>query len=299
MKNAIVVVGATGNLGSRIVTALLKRGADVIAIVRPTSNATKIDELTRQGVTVVQSEMTDAQELKPALEGAAIVVSAVQGLHDVIVDTQSIVLNAAVAAGVPRFIPSDFASDFTKLVPGENRNFDLRRAFQAYLDKAPIQATSILNGAFAEILSYGPPLMDTKEKQVGYWEDADWKIDFTTMDDTAAFTAAAALDADSPRFLRIASFQISPNQLAAVAEQVNGTPFDVVRLGSRADLLAHSKRERAAHPEGEQQLYARWQQSQYIYSMFNVQNDPLDNDRYPGLTWTSAYEVLASQQKGG
>ncbi len=299
MKNKIVVVGATGNLGGRIVTALLTKGADVVAIVRPTSDPAKMDKLTQQGVTIIQSEMTDAQELKPALEGAAIVVSAVQGLRAVIVDTQSILLDAAVAAGVPRFIASDFASDFTKLVPGENRNFDLRREFRTYLDKAPIRATSILNGAFAEILSYGPPLMDIKEKQVGYWEDADWRIDFTTMDDTAAFTAAVALDADSPRFLRIASFQISPNELAAVAGQLNGSPFAVVRLGSRSDLLAHIQRERAAHPEGEEQLYSRWQQSQYIYSMFNVQNDPLDNDRYPGLTWTSAHDVLASQQQAG
>ena len=295
MKNSIVVVGATGNLGGRIVTALLTKGANVIAVVRPTSDPAKLDELKQKGVTIIQSEMTDAQELVPAFEGAAVVVSAVQGLRDVIVDTQSIVLDAVVAAGVARFIPSDFSSDFTKLTAGENRNFDLRREFKAYLDKAPIQATSILNGAFADLLTYDMPLLNFKTKQVGYWDDDDWRIDFTTMDDTAAFTAAAALDSSTPRFLRTASFQISPNELAAVAGQVSGTPFDVIRLGSRADLLAYIQRERSAHPEGEQQLYSSWQQSQYIYSMFNVQNDPLDNDRYPDLTWTPAYDVLASR----
>jgi hypothetical protein len=211
----------------------------------------------------------------------------------VIVDTQTVVLDAAVAVGVPRFIPSDFASDFTKLTPGENRNFDLRREFQAYLDKAPIRATSILNGAFAEILTYGTPLLDVKNKQVGYWEDADWRIDFTTMDDTAAFTAAAALDPDTPRYLRPASFQISPNELAAVAGEVAGTPYAVIRLGSRADLLTYIQRERAAHPEGETQLYSGWQQSQYMYSMLSVQSEPLDNARYPDLTWTPARAVLA------
>ncbi len=296
MKNAIVVIGATGNLGGRVVTALLTRGAQVRAVVRPTSDPARLDELRQKGVTVIQSEMTDAQELAPAFADAAVVISAVQGLRDVIVVTQTIVLDAAVAAGVPRFIPSDFASDFTKLMPGENRNFDLRREFRAYLDKAPIQATSILNGAFAEILNYGTPLLDIKTNQVGYWDDADWRIDFTTMDDTAAFTAAAALDPNTPRFLRPASFQISPNQLAAVAGEVSGTSFAVIRLGSRADLLAYIQRERAAHPEGETQLYSGWQQSQYMYSMFNVQNDPLDNARYPDLTWTTAQEVLASQR---
>ncbi|GAB3642367.1 NmrA family NAD(P)-binding protein [Spirosoma arcticum] len=296
MKNPIVMVGATGNLGGRIVTALLTKGADVVAVVRPSSDPAKLDELRQKGVTVIQSEMTDAQELAPAFDGATVVVSAVQGLRDVIVDTQSVVLDAAVAAGVPRFIASDFSSDFTKLTAGENRNFDLRREFKAYLEKAPIQATSILNGAFADLLTYDMPLLNFKTKQVGYWDDADWRIDFTTMDDTAAFTAAAAFDSTTPRFLRTASFQISPNELAAVAGQVSGTPFDVTRLGSRADLLAYIQRERAAHPEGEQQLYSSWQQSQYIYSMFNVQNNPLDNARYPDLTWTNAHDVLASRQ---
>lgn len=296
MNNTIVVLGATGNLGGQIVTALLKRGADVRALVRPTSERAKLDELTQQGVTVIQSAMTDVEEVKPALAGAAAVVSAVQGLRDVIVDTQSIVLDAAVAAGVPRFIPSDFASDFTRLPTGVNRNFDLRKEFETYLDKAPVQATSILNGGFAYLLSYDMPLLNFQTRQVGYWDDPNWRIDFTTVDDTAEFTAAAALDPTTPRYLRIASFQISPNELATVAEQVSGHPFEVVRLGSRAELAAANQRERAAHPEGEGQLYPNWQQSQYIYSMFSVQNDPLDNARYPDLSWTTIQQVLASRR---
>ena len=295
MKNAIVVVGATGNLGGRIVTALLSKGADVVAVVRPGTDRAKIDELTQKGVTIIPSEMTDARELAPAFADAAVVVSSVAGLHDVIVDTQSVVLDAAVAAGVPRFIPSDFCTDYTKLTPGENRNFDLRREFKAYLDKAPIQATSILNGAFGEILTYNIPLLDFKQQQVGYWEDADWAIDFTTMDDTAAFTAAAALDPATPRFLRIASFQISPQELVAVAEAAGKGHFALVRLGSRADLATHIQHARAANPAGENDLYADWQQMQYMLSMFSAQNDPLDNEHYPGLTWTPAQQVLASQ----
>jgi NAD(P)-dependent dehydrogenase (short-subunit alcohol dehydrogenase family) len=294
MKNSIVVIGATGNLGGRIVTALLNKGADVVAVVRPSSDPAKIEELTRKGVTVIQSEMTDAREVAPALTGAAVVVSSVAGLRDVIVGTQSVVLDAAVAAGVPRFIPSDFSTDFAKLPAGDNRNFDLRREFRAYLDKAPIQATSILNGAFAEILTYNIPLLDFRQQQVGYWDDADWHIDFTTMDETAAFTAAAALDPNTPRFLRIASFQISPNELVTVAEEAGKGHFALVRLGSRADLATQIQHARAANPAGEQDLYANWQQMQYMLSMFSAQNDPLDNDRYPGLTWTSARDVLAA-----
>lgn len=295
MNTTLVVAGATGNLGERIVNALLARGATVRALVRPGTDPAKVAGLAQRGVEIAQADYADVAQLTQACRGAAGVVSALQGLRDVVVDAQSALLEAAVAAGVPRFIPSDFSSDYTKLPDGENRNFDLRREFNAHLDTQPIAATSILNGAFGEILTYNIPLLDFKQKTVGYWDDADWRIDFTTMNDTAAYTAAVALDPATPRILRIASFQISPREVAAVAAAVLGQPFPLVNLGTREELAAHNRQQRAAQPEGEHELYPRWQQSQYLHSMFSVQNQPLDNDRYPGLTWTTAAEVLRSR----
>lgn len=293
MATTILVAGATGNLGGRIVRELLTRGAEVRALVRPGSDAEKVNRLKQQGAQVIEADPSDLGQLTQACEGVSCVVSALQGLRDVLVDTQSRLADAAITAGVPRFISSDFATDFTKQAAGENRNFDVRKEFMAYVDTKPIATTSILNGAFAEILFYGTPLLDFKNKQVGYWENAGWRIDFTTMDNTAAYTAAAALDESTPRILRIASFQLSPNELAKVAEEATHQPYHVVRLGSLEELAAYNKRERAAHPEGEQEIYPRWQQSQYQQSMFTVQHETLDNDRYPDIQWTNPQEWLA------
>ena len=55
MNNVIVVTGATGNLGGRIVNALLNKGAQVRAIVRPGSDGAKLDEMRGKGVTVIHS----------------------------------------------------------------------------------------------------------------------------------------------------------------------------------------------------------------------------------------------------
>jgi uncharacterized protein YbjT (DUF2867 family) len=294
MNPLTIVAGATGDLGGRIINALHQRGATMRALVRPETDSAKVIRLTQQGVDVQRVEFADHAALTRACEGGSCVVSVLAGLREVIVDTQTQLLNAAVAAGVPRFIPSDFSSDYTQQAPGTNRNFDLRREFQACLDQAPIAATSILNGAFAEVLTYNIPLLDFKQQQVGYWEDADWRIDFTTMDDTAAFTAAAALDPATPRFLRIASFQPSPHELVTLAEQAGKGRFKLVRLGSRADLAAAIQHVRAANPAGEQQLYANWQQMQYMLSMFSVQNNPLDNARYTDLTWTNPVSFLTA-----
>lgn len=292
MAGKIVVAGATGNLGKKITRALIERGASVVALGREETAAEKLQELKDMGAETVQVDMARVQAVAEACAGAECVVSAVQGLRDVIVDSQSVLLEGALAAGVPHFIPSDFSTDFTGLVAGENRNFDLRRTFHQTLDAAPIAATAIFNGSFGEILTYGTALLDFNKKTVGYWEDADWKIDFTTMDDTAAFTAAAALDADAPKALHIASFQASASDIAQIAGAVFQTPFALVRLGSREELRAHNKAGRAAHPEGEQEIYPDWQQGQYMQSMFSAPAARLDNNRYPGLSWTSLSDLL-------
>ncbi len=293
MKTTILVAGATGHLGGLIISALLERGAHVRALVRTGTEAAKVAQLEQQGVQVVTVDMTDVAQLTNACEGVSCVVSALQGLRDVIVDTQSALLEAAVAAGVPHFIPSDYASDFTKLAPGQNRNFDLRREFHSILDKAPIAATSILNGAFAELLAYNIPFLNTKNKTVGYWEDADWRVDFTTMENTATFTAAAAMDDKAPRILRIAGFQVSAREMATLASEVKHEEYQLINMGTQASLAAQNEKDRAAHPEGENEVYPNWQRSQYMLSMFSVQLSPLDNDRYPDIKWTSAREVIS------
>ncbi len=52
-------------------------------------------------------------------------MSALNGLREVTVDRQGVLLDGAVRAGVPRFISSDYSADFTKTPPGGNRNLDL------------------------------------------------------------------------------------------------------------------------------------------------------------------------------
>ena len=292
MNKRIALAGATGNLGNRILKALVQQKADVVALARKGSDQEKVKALRSAGADVALVDLSDAKELSQVLKGTTCVVSAVQGLRDVIVGAQAVLLDAAIKAGVPRIIPSDFSTDFRGRPVGENRNFDLRREFHMQLDKAPIAATSIFNGAFTDILLYNVPLFDAKKKVVGYWDDPDWYVDFTTMDDTAAYTALASLDSETPKALCIASFQVSARDLAAFTTNVLGTPFELVNLGSREELAERNRRDRAEHPEGETQLYASWQGSQYLQSMFSSHHQSLDNERYPQLRWAKLEDVL-------
>lgn len=294
MKQTITVAGGTGNLGGRIIRDLIKRGAAVRAIVRWETDPEKTEKLKKLGAEVISVDMSNPEELKRACEGTSCVVSALSGLHETIVDAQTQLLDAAIAAGVPRFIPSDFAADFTRLAEGDNRNFDLRKEFHKTLDKSPIAATSIMNGAFADILTYDTPIYDFRNYTVGYWGDkADWKMDFTTMDNTADYTAAAALDSETPRVLRIAGFQVSPKDLVKIGGEVKGKEFKLVSMGSLEDFAAANKKDRAANPEGEREVFPDWQGKQYLHSMFSVHHETLDNDRYPDVEWTNAVDVIS------
>jgi len=293
---AVIVAGATGNLGGRIVRALLERGAQVRALVRQSVPTEKLEWLRNLGAVVFPADWGDASQLRAACSGTACVVSALQGLRDVIVEAQGKLLEAAVRAGVPRFIPSDFSLDFTKLTPGENRNFDLRREFHGRLERVEVSATTIFNGAFAELLLGAMPLVLFKYKLVLYWGDPDQRLDFTTIDDTAAFTACAALDPQAPRFLRIAGDQLSARELAALATDVTGRAFGLRRAGSLETLDRLIKLMRRIVP-GKDRVYPIWQQMQYMRNMFDgrAKLEPLDNGRYPGIRWTKVRDLLVAR----
>ncbi len=299
MDPLIVVAGATGNLGGRIVKALRDRGAAVKALARPSAPRDRVERLEKLAVTIARADFTSTAEVAAACTGASCVVSALQGLRDVIVGAQTVLLDGAVAAGVPRFIPSDFSIDFTKFPAGQNRNLDLRREFHQRLARVSIAATTIFNGAFADMLTGQMPLILFKLHRVLYWGNADQRMDFTTIDDTAAFTASGALDASSPRFLRIAGDQLSARELAVVVTEVTGEKYRLLRAGSLGTLGVLIKIARTLAP-GKNASYPAWQGMQYMRNMFDgrAKLEPLDNDRYPGIRWTTARDVLAARGRG-
>jgi nucleoside-diphosphate-sugar epimerase len=294
MDAGVVLAGATGNLGGRIASALLARGAKVRALVRRGAAPDKVARLQQLGAAIAEVDFASAADVAKACAGAACVVSTLAGLREVIVDAQTVLLEAAVKARVPRFIPSDYSIDFTRLPVGQNRNLDLRREFHERLDTAPIAATSIFNGAFMDLLTGQAPFILFRWKRVLCWGNADQRLDFTTMDDTAVFTAAAALDESTPRALHIAGDRVSARDLATIVSEVTGERFRLFRPGGLAMLAIMIRIARALFPNPKA-LYPPWQGMQYMHNMFSglADVDRLDNDRYPGMRWTAAREILA------
>ena len=94
----VLVTGATGNVGSNVVDQLVKRGADVRALVRDPAKASF-----PAGVDVVRGDLLDVDSLRDAMKG----VSTLFLLNAVVADefTQALIaLNVAREAGIDRIV---------------------------------------------------------------------------------------------------------------------------------------------------------------------------------------------------
>jgi len=290
---SILVAGGTGDLGSRVVRELLVLGADVRVLTRPAGGASARDRL-GPDVEVVEAAYDDPAALGRACEGVDVVVSTLSGVRSVIVDAQTALLDAAVAAGVPRFVPSDYSVDPRDVPVGSNRNLELRREFWRRVDASPIRATSVLCGAFADLLTGQAPIVLFDRHAVLFWGDADQRLDFTTKDDVAVVTAAAALDDRAPRVVEVAGDTVTPRDLATIMTELTGRRHRLVPAGTPGLLGAVARVMRAASTETDEP-FPVWQGMQYLVTMASGVGllRHVGNDRYGVRPWTSARDVLA------
>jgi nucleoside-diphosphate-sugar epimerase len=291
----IVLAGGTGDLGGRIAAALARRKLPFRVLVRSGGSIEGRAVLQATGAELVEVDYSDDAALRRACETVSCVVSALNGLEPVMIGMQGRLLDAAVAVGVPRFIPSDYSLDFTGTRPGDNRNLDVRRAFMTRIDGMPIKATSVLNGAFADLLTGQAPVILHKRHRVLYWGNADQKLDFTTKDDVADYVADVAADDVAPRFLRIAGTSVTPRELAGIMTEITGQTFGLWRAGGIGLLSVLIKIARTVTPPSDA-VFPAWQGMQYLRDMASGRGKlaPLDNDRYGVKRWTTVSDVLAA-----
>ncbi|NKI71576.1 NmrA family NAD(P)-binding protein [Collimonas pratensis] len=121
----IIVTGATGTIGRQVVEQLVKRGADVRALVRDPSKANF-----PTGVDVVQGDLLDVDSLRSAFSGASTLFL----LNAVVPDeyTQALIaLNVAREAGIERIVYlSVIHSDLYVNVPHFAGKFGVERMIE-------------------------------------------------------------------------------------------------------------------------------------------------------------------------
>ncbi|QIW98656.1 hypothetical protein AMS68_004174 [Peltaster fructicola] len=166
--------GATGALGAAVMSELVKAGFQITALTRDASTA-KVPA----GVKAVTVNYDDLSSIRAALKGQDAIVSTLgsQGLNQ-----QELLVQAAIAEGVQRIIPSEFGSDHTT---------SEARALPVYKDKIEIEEylaektngtastyTIVTNNAFFDWgIDYGF-IVDAKKKTAKLFDGGD--VPFTT-----------------------------------------------------------------------------------------------------------------------
>ena len=88
------------------------------------------------------------------------------------IDGQVALAEAGRRNGVRRILPSDYALDLFKAIPGEHLMFDLRRTADARIADTGIEHIHVLQGAFMEMFSPGMGTIDYEAGAVTFWGDA-------------------------------------------------------------------------------------------------------------------------------
>ncbi len=286
-KPTVLVVGSTGMLGAKIISALLDKGTtEVKAMVRSINdsdeeNQKKIEAMKAQGATIVEGDLMKPETLLAICQGVDVVISSV-GNNEVTVPGQKNLIDAAKQQGVKRFIPSDYSVDYRKLDYGDNDNLDKRKEVFEYLQQSGLEYTLILNGAFMD--NVGTPYMpqfDFDNGNFQYWGDGETPLDFTTTDDTAKYVAEAVTDPGlANTALEVAGEVLTMKQLLAAYEEATGKKLQEKPLGSVEELKAWIEQKK---PSAKSPVEYVPQQYEYTMVSSKAKLDNIQNSRYPNI----------------
>jgi uncharacterized protein YbjT (DUF2867 family) len=290
----VLLAGSTGMLGGRIAHHLLDRPATAVRLLvrsgGPTDPAKKeaLRSLEERGAVVVDGDVTEPASLDAATEGVDVVVSALQGGPDTIVDGQVALARAAQRNGARRILPSDFAADLFAAPPGQHPFFDWRRAADEAIAETGLEHVHVLNGAFLD--GFAASLVDHAARTVTFWGTGDELIEATTVDDTARYTARVALDRSVPSGkFGVVGTRISAALVADAAERLTGHRYTRTSLGTVDEL-----RTRISDARAREDGLETWIGD--VYWLFMVTGvtavrDP-QNGRYPDITPEPFDDVL-------
>ena len=166
--NNVALVGASGNLGPSILEAFLQNGDfNITAISRKESKAEF-----PSAVKVIKTDLSTVESLTKAFEGqdAVVLIVGAEALAE-----QKRYIDAAVAAGVKRFIPSEFGSDLSdpevvKLVPIFKPKVEATEYLKSK-ESDTFSWTSIATGPFFDWgLKVGFLGFNLKERKASIWD---------------------------------------------------------------------------------------------------------------------------------
>ncbi len=232
-EGPVLVVGATGALGQKVVESLLGRGKKVRALVRPTTDGSA---LAARGVEIARGDMLDPASLERAMDGVDAVVTSAAGYtkrkkgdsERTDIEGNENLASAAKNQNVRRFVlTSILRCDETPDVP----HFWHKKLAEDALEKKGVRFVALRPGAFLDQAVDAFAGMVRKGRLFAFGNaDARWTYVYTP---DLAENLAAAVDApvkDGERIDIGWDRSLSSRELAAIAAQHTGKRVGVTAI---------------------------------------------------------------------
>ncbi|KAJ6419144.1 hypothetical protein OIU84_029286 [Salix udensis] len=200
-KSKILIVGATGYLGSYMVKASISMGHPTYAYVRPikpyTTTASKLDLLKNfesMGVTVFHGELDEHDKLVSAVKQVDVVISTLAVPQHL--DQLKIIRAMKEAGNIKRFVPSEFGNEVDRVsgLPPFETVLANKRKIRRASEAAGLSYTYVSANSFAAyFVDY---LLHPREKreEVTVYGSGEARAVLNSEEDVAAYTVKAATD---------------------------------------------------------------------------------------------------------
>ncbi|KAM5352753.1 hypothetical protein ACJ41O_005475 [Fusarium nematophilum] len=216
----VAIAGASGDLGSHVFEKFVASGKFNIRVLKRAGSESTFPE----GTDVVEVDYSSLESLTAALKGQDVVVSTLTTLAAA---TQSTLVDAAVAAGVQRFIPSEFGSNLD--IPSV-RKLPLFGAKVAIQDKlielsksSSISYTFVYNSIFLDWgLTHGF-FLDFANSTATLIDGGDYEFTTTTLSSVADAVVGVASHPEETknRVVYIQDTVLTQNKILALAKQAS------------------------------------------------------------------------------
>lgn len=239
----ILIIGATGILGSEICRLLTANGKPVRAMVRETSDKAKIENLKALGVQIVRGDLRNKSTFGTALQGATAIItttssmpfSYVPGENDIEkVDIEGMknLIDAARSGSVKHFIYTSFSGQIDLDFPLGNA----KRAVEQYLKKSGMVYTILRPSCFMEVWLTAAVGFDVANAKVQLCGDGTKPLSYISIKDVARFAAEslensaaknATLELGGPE-------QLSQQEAVRIFEKISRRKFAVQTIPEEA-----------------------------------------------------------------
>ncbi|KAL2431781.1 hypothetical protein ABEF95_013815 [Exophiala dermatitidis] len=229
----VAIAGATGNLGLPILNKVLSAGYPVTVLTRKgSSNTSKLPQT--PSITIREVDYSDVASLTSALQGINVVVSV---LATAVVGGQTPLIEAAVAAGVSRFIPSEFGSNTVNpkasQLPVFKGKVETLGVLKSKVSSNPgsFSYTQIINGPFFDWgLEHGF-IINPAKHTADIYNGGDVYFSTTTLDTIgdAVVGVIRNLDKTANRPVYIQDARVTQNQLIQSAKEKDGKEWSITQ----------------------------------------------------------------------